>query len=238
MKAQVRESHFNGLDEMQFSLRASSSDRLWAGMEAATYEVSAGVAERPPAASHILVMHLSASVAGACRCGGPTQMRVMDPGDMDFVPLGYEATWQDRSPGRVLNVRFGPSFVRSTAATLGTRGVDAVSIAPQLHFRDAALEHLARALVTDLENGDTRDRLFAESVGTAMAAHLLQPLRDPLGALPSAVRSSRVSAWSISARNEFLRLAAEAMFRWMLRNLSRASSHRQNSRLVAFRMQA
>src|SRR5215472_11228043 len=93
------------LAEMQFALRASSNNRLWSGLEAATYDLSAGIAERGPAATHILVMHLSAPVAGTAKCDGPIQVRTMCPSDMDLVPYGYAAAWLDRAPGRVLNVR-------------------------------------------------------------------------------------------------------------------------------------
>jgi len=43
---------------------------------------------------------------------------------------------------------------------------------------------------------------------------------------------------SISAKNDFLSSAMEAIFRLMLRDLSQASLDRQNNILVAFQMQA
>ena len=160
--------------EMQFSKRASSDGRSWTGFEAVTYDVSGGIAERPPFTAHTLVMHLSAPVMGSCRCDGPALRRVMRPGDMDFVPVGYPATWRDDAPGSVLNVKLSASLVRSTAETMRLAGRDAVCLRPQLHLEDAKLEHLGWALVAELESGDQHDRLFAESVSNAIAVHLVR----------------------------------------------------------------
>lgn len=161
-------------DEMLFALRSSSKDRRWLGLEAATYDVSAGIADRPPATSHVLVMHLGSPAAGTCRCGGPTQARVMCRGEMDFVPFGYPAKWWDRVGGHVLNLRFNPAFVESTAETMRSRNRRGGSFAPLLHLRDARLERLATVLVDELEKNDASDRIYAESVGTAIAMYLLR----------------------------------------------------------------
>jgi AraC family transcriptional regulator len=118
----------------------------------------------------------------------------MRRGDMDFVPFGYAAAWQDRSPGRVLNVRLNPSFVRSTAEAMNSGHADAVCVPPQLHFTDSRLESLGWALVAELEGDDHGDRLLAESVGTAMAAHLLRRY----GAMQS------VGSWSGLSRRRLL----------------------------------
>jgi AraC family transcriptional regulator len=166
-------ANFGRLGEMKFSLRASSNGRFWNGFEAATYDISPGFADRPPATNYVLVMHLSTPVSGTARCEGPTLFRLMRPGDIDIVPLGCAATWRDDAPGSVLNVRLSPTLIRSTAQTMNRVNPDALCISPQLHLKDRKLEHLGWALVAELEEGDPHDRLLADSIGTALAAHLL-----------------------------------------------------------------
>jgi AraC family transcriptional regulator len=171
MHAQTR-VRFDGLGEMKFALRASSRGRFWSGFEAATYDISRGVAERPPATAYVIVMHLSAPVSGTCRCEGPLMDRVMGPGDIDIVPFGCAAAWRDDAPGSVLNVRLSPALVRSTAQAMQHVNPDAPYVLPRLHLKDTKLSHLGWAIVAELEGGE-RDRLFADGVGSAMVAHLL-----------------------------------------------------------------
>jgi AraC family transcriptional regulator len=173
MQASAR-AQFDGLGEMKFSLRASSNGRFWTGFDAATYDVTRGIADRGPNAHYTIVMHVSAPVAGTARCDGSILHRIMRPGDIDLVPLGYAASWRDDAPGSVLNVKLSPSLVRSTAQAMDRVDLDALCIAPQLHVQDKRLEHLGWALVAELESGDQRDRLYAESIGSAIAAHLLR----------------------------------------------------------------
>ena len=138
-----------------------------------TYDVSAGIAERAPNAVHVLVMHLGKPAPGSCRCDGIEQRRVMTVGDMDFVPVGCAATWQDDVPGRVLNVKLSASLFQSTAEAMRVKYQHAVNLRPQLHLRDARLEHLGWALVADLEAEHHHDWIFAESVSHAIAAHIV-----------------------------------------------------------------
>jgi AraC family transcriptional regulator len=171
MQATVR-SKFDGLGVMGFSARASSVGRAWSGFEAATYDVTGGIAERGPAAAHILIMHLSAPVLGSCRCGDTMSTRTMGPGNMDLVPLGCSATWLDEGSGSVLNVRVSGALLASAARELRTATRQSISVAPQLHLRDRQLEHLGWTLVAELESGQQEGRLFAECVGNAIAVHI------------------------------------------------------------------
>jgi AraC family transcriptional regulator len=50
---------------------------------------------------------------------------------------------------------------------------DALEIIPKLSARDEQLDHLVRAAEIEMATGPTAGRLFLESLGTALAAHLL-----------------------------------------------------------------
>jgi AraC family transcriptional regulator len=177
----------SGLDaseKMRFSLRASSGERFWSGFEAATYDISAGTQEKAPSPHYGLIMHLGPATYGTCRCEGPALNRLMKAGDMDLIPVGCGAMWRDEAPGRVLNVRLSPGILRAAAES--SQRISA-SVAPKLQFNDPIVEHLAWALVFELENGDASDRLLAESIGAAIALQLVQkhtalsPLSLPRG---------------------------------------------------------
>ncbi len=70
-----------------------------------------------------------------------------------------------------------------------------IEIADRFQLRDPFIEHIGWAIKADLESGGAGGRLFRESLGTALAARLLQrhnrrslPMRDPKGGL---------SAWKL-----------------------------------------
>jgi AraC family transcriptional regulator len=163
----------DGVSEMQFSVRASSAGRSWTGIEAALLDVSGGLVEVRRTARHNVSMHVGAPVSAACRCDGPIHHRIQTPGDIDVVPLGYAAAWEDAGPTTMLNINLSPSLVRSTADEIGLNP-DAVSVMPQLQLRDPKLQHIGWALKAELESGEPFDRLYAEGLGSALAVHLLR----------------------------------------------------------------
>jgi AraC family transcriptional regulator len=61
---------------------------------------------------------------------------------------------------------------------------DHVDIAPQLHVRDPRIEHIGWAVKAELEASEPFGRLYGESLGLALAAHLMRgyaPSRMPRG---------------------------------------------------------
>jgi AraC family transcriptional regulator len=172
-----------GASEMQFSLRASSAGRSWTGIDAEIFDTSGGLVEAPRAVRHNLSMHVGVPVRASCRCDGPIHHRLQTPGDIDVVPLGYAAAWEDAGPTTMMNIHLSPSFVRSTAGAMGLNP-DGISIAPQLQLRDQKLQHIGFALKAELEDGEPYDRLYAEGLGAALAVHLLRHYRRDAGKSP------------------------------------------------------
>jgi len=166
-------TRLGGASEMQFSIRASSAGRSWNGIEAAIFDTTGGLVERPRAARHMISMHIGVPVRAACRCHGPVHNRLQSPGDIDVVPLGYAAVWEDAGPTTMLSINLSPSLIRSAAEAMGLNP-DSISIAPQLGLNDEKLRHIGWALKAELETGEPFDRLYAESLGNAMAVHLLR----------------------------------------------------------------
>jgi AraC family transcriptional regulator len=158
---------------MQFSMLVSSQGRMWEGYEASLYDITAGVSERPSSAAYTMVLHLSSPVEGTCRCEERVVRRLIKPGDIDFIPLGYAATWYDKGPGRVARVSISPELMRQTASGMGCSDMRAISLPSQLSLNDPVLRHLMLAVVAELESG-VNEPLVVQSLGTAVAAHILR----------------------------------------------------------------
>ena len=173
----------DGTSEMQFAARASSKDRSWAGFEAALYDTTGGLIEILSTPVHRVSMQVGTPVVATCRCDGPTTRRLQSPGDIDFVPLGYSAAWEDEGPTTFLSIKMSPSLMKSTADSMGLN-TDTLAFEPGLEIRDPKLEHIGWALKAALEENEHNDRLYAEGLGTALAVELLRRQAKPLRGIP------------------------------------------------------
>src|SRR5215470_4468961 len=162
-----------GTSEMQFLVRATSRDRGWTGLEATLYDTSGGLVAIPKMARHNLSMHVGSPVIATCRCEGPIDRRLQSPGDIDFVPVGCSAVWEDSGPTTFLSIALEHSLMRETAEVMGLNP-DALAFEPELQIKDPRLEHIGWALKAELETRDSGGRLYAEGLGTALAAQLLR----------------------------------------------------------------
>jgi AraC family transcriptional regulator len=66
-----------------------------------------------------------------------------------------------------------PALLRSAAEGIGL-DPDRATLAPRFQLKDPRIEHIGWALKAELESGYPSDRLYAESLGMALAAHLLR----------------------------------------------------------------
>ena len=152
---------------------APASPPLWNGFRAELHSLPPGVVELPPLPHHLLSIHAGAPVRATCRCDGPLHRRLQMRGDIDLIPAGLDGRWEDESSATALVLRLEPALLRSAAADLGL-DPDGITLAPQLQLRDPRIEHIGWALKAELEEGHPGGRLYAESLGLALAAHLLR----------------------------------------------------------------
>jgi len=158
---------------MRCAIRASSEGRAWNGFSARLIDTSGGTISCPGAPAHIVNMHAGPPIEAARRCEGPIHRRLQCPGDIDVVPVGCPTTLEISGPSTFLRIDLTPIFVRSVAESMGINP-DMLSLSPQLQLRDPMLQYVASALQAELEAGEPHNRLYAESLGTALAARLLQ----------------------------------------------------------------
>jgi AraC family transcriptional regulator len=164
---------FEGVKDAQFSVRANSQDRHWTRINAALYVAGSGRIEVPFAPCHNFTMHVGAPIDVACRCDGAVRHRLQVRGDIDIIPAGCPVAWEYVGSSAALSITIDPLLVRSTAESMGVNA-DSVTLVPMLQIKDPKLRLVASALKSELESGDVNDRLCADSLGTALIAHLLR----------------------------------------------------------------
>jgi AraC family transcriptional regulator len=158
--------------EMAFRALASSHAHRWDGFEAILYEASAGVSEQQ-FVRHNVSMQVGRPLLVTSRCDGRTLRRLQVPGDVKIVPPGVPRVWETESATIKLSMYVTSSLLRTAAAALDL-DADACSIPPQLHVRDPRIEHIGWAVKAELESSEPLGRLYGESLGLALATHLLR----------------------------------------------------------------
>jgi AraC family transcriptional regulator len=177
---------------MQFVLRASSQDRLWSGIEAKIYETSVGSSQVGPIPHCCITMHLSAPIFSTCRADGPPVRRLQVRGDIDLLPPGSYAAWRDESETLMFAVTLHKALFCAAAQSMGINP-DRIAIPPQMQVRDPHIEHIALALIAELESEDRFGRVYAESLGVALASHLLRRyLQRASVNVPAGISHSRI----------------------------------------------
>jgi len=155
---------------------------------------AAGLTRIDPSPYAIVCMHIGPSVEVTCDRGGKLRHGREVAGDLDIIPAHTPAAWETKQSGTTLVMRVPDELLRSVAVELDMDPSN-IEIADRFQLRDPFIEHIGWALKADLESGGSGGRLFRESLGTALAARLLQrhnrrslPMRDPKGGL---------SAWKL-----------------------------------------
>jgi len=132
--------------------------------------VEAGIHRLPRALHHRIMVHASAATRSYCNQVG--RYFVRRAGDIDLVPAGEEGGFEAETPFDTVEIVLQPALMERVAAELGGRA--RVSRFETRHLlRDQRIEHLARALQSDLDAGTPSSPLFADSIGAALAVRLL-----------------------------------------------------------------
>lgn len=132
--------------------------------------IEAGVHRLPRAPHHRVMVHASAATRSYCNQVG--RYFVRRAGDIDLVPAGEEGGFEAETAFDTIEIVLQPALMERVAAELGGRAL--VSRLDTRHLlRDERIEHLARALQSDLDAGAPSGSLFADSIGAALAVRLL-----------------------------------------------------------------
>ena len=157
---------------MTFRALRSSAGRRWNGFDAILYEASAGFSEQQ-FVRHNVSMQIGRPLLVTSRCDGESLRRLQVPGDVKIVPPGVPRVWETESATIKLSMYLSPVLMHSAADAMGLNP-DRVTIAPQLHVRDPRIEHIGWAVKAELESPEPLGRLYGDSLGIALASHLLR----------------------------------------------------------------
>jgi AraC family transcriptional regulator len=158
------------------------------GLRAEMRTTPAGEVALSAEGQHVLKIHAGAPVRGTCR----SHHFVYSRGDIDIFPVGSADVWHEREANTSLLVHVSPALLRRAAEDTG-RDPDRAGLEPRHQIRDPQIEHIAWALDADRQAGHPGGLLYTESLGLALAVHLLVSHAGPAPAPPRALNGAQLA---------------------------------------------
>jgi AraC family transcriptional regulator len=149
-----------------------SSGTVWHGIRAESFHVEPVVTPHFQTADHRVVLHLSVPALVKLEVDGQCDTRRRVSGDLSILPAGIDTQICSHEPHEVLVVTISQDVIAQTALEAGDG--TPFELTPRAYHRDAQLEHVCRALKAEAESNYVSGRLYGESLGLAMCAHLLR----------------------------------------------------------------
>jgi AraC family transcriptional regulator len=156
-------------------------------LDVLTSPVPSGRFDSPVDQRHVLCLHLGAPVPVSYRAGNHERQGVRLHGQFCVVPGGSSTRWTLSQPAKSLLLRLSPAQLRDTAESMGL-GAHGSELAPAIHIRDPQIERIGWMMQAEEHDAYPGGRIFADSLGTALAARLL------------ALQSRRTSASPVAGR--------------------------------------
>lgn len=153
--------------------RLSAEDRGWTGFNAVLVECEGGASVPVVLARHNVTMLAGPALRTRVSCDGRREWRDQRPGNFDVLPAQSAISWVDCGRSVFISAGLESTLVRETAFNMG---LDPKQLSFERSFtcRDPQIEYLLWALKAELELDRPRGRLYADSLGVALAAQLLR----------------------------------------------------------------
>lgn len=174
----------------------SSEGRGWEDIAVARFRHRLDDIVLPPLSNHLVVVHQGRPSAVEKWIDSRVARRHMSRGGLTIVPAGVPTEWRWEEAPETLHAYLSPSLIERVAVESGLEP-DGFEIVDALGVRDARIEQAGAALLSELEGNGIGDKLYAESVASLLAVHLLREhsslglgaarkaVEEPKGGLPA-----------------------------------------------------
>jgi AraC family transcriptional regulator len=152
-----------------------SSAANWHGLTAEQYRFFKAF-ETPEFDSldHHIVLRLSPPALVEVRIDGKENRQMHGPGDLSLFPAGVPRRVRTKQAHEVLIIAVSQTLIQAASDSNRAR----IDLVQHPRFRNGQIEHLGRALKTEAESNYMSGALYGESLGLALAAHLVKNFAD------------------------------------------------------------
>ena len=92
------------------------------GMVARRLMIPPGLVKVEGRREHTVSVHLGSPVRATCIRGGKSYVSLVSLGDVEIIPAGEIAQWEDEQTADVLSMRLEPALVSAVSAHLNSNG--------------------------------------------------------------------------------------------------------------------
>jgi AraC family transcriptional regulator len=152
----------------------SSAGRPWNGLFLAQRIQRDGAVAYPPIDHHLVAFHQTGAMHLRRRLGAELTEGRSHAGSTTIMSAGHDSEWQWQGLAGRICLYISPSLLADVATD--AIGVDGAALALTNRFatRDFAIEHIARALLRELQDAGTATALFVETQAQLLAIHLVR----------------------------------------------------------------
>jgi AraC family transcriptional regulator len=170
----VRETHRIALQHKN-QLLVHSDGRGWQNLYASVAAEKPWHDTLPPIHHHCIAYCLSDSAMISRRIDGEKLRTTrLSPRLHGMIPADVSSDWRVAGSPHVLLVYIRKTLVERLAAEVFDRDPAGVEIIPGLGFRDGLLEQLVLAILSELNNNDSSNPVYVDTLANAIAIHLLK----------------------------------------------------------------
>ncbi|HXG47272.1 MAG TPA: AraC family transcriptional regulator [Methylomirabilota bacterium] len=152
------------------------------------------------ATDHLVLLHLEAGLQMQWQAQGASGSTEVAPGRLSILPACLPFSLTGRSPGRCILIALGPKFYSCVAATSGRPEQPAPVWTPELD--DSLVRELVLALCHQAARPDSKGTIYAESLASALASHLMH--RHATGANRQAIAARGLSRPQLRRTIQFI----------------------------------
>jgi AraC family transcriptional regulator len=165
-----------------YLMTLSSSEMAWNGIVVEHNVDLATDTHEVISPAHLLAIHRGHSATLEWTIDGCTNRRLFTPGDININPFGncVLPKWEERAEFILLALE--PQIL-SRVGEESVRGGQ-VELLVNFGVRDPLIEQIALTLMSEVEQGELTNRLYAESLTNALAFHLVKNYSASLSNIP------------------------------------------------------
>lgn len=123
---------------------------------------------------HLISIHTGDPITLEHTVDGRSQSARMRPGSVVLIPAGRATSWRSNDTAEFLNLQISPAFFERIAAQAGGLASDQCELADTVAALDSRLNFLGQLLATESHARTPNGSLYADSLATAVAVHLLR----------------------------------------------------------------
>jgi len=146
---------------------------VFGAIEVAHHQFLPGEIETLPFKGPVVNLHLSAPHRLVQRQHDLTRKGLVATNDAAVTPAGVPGYWRTDAASEDMSMLLEGGFIRWVARESDV-DPDRIEIAPLFSAPDPQIERIGLSLLSEMENGGLGGRLYAESLATVLALHLLR----------------------------------------------------------------